>query len=519
MNDGLKKYLPYSVAFLLVTVVVAIAGKNMVVSLDLFHEMALYRQMEAEGSMPIEDDFAYTPTVKPVVHHEWATGAVLYLATVSTGWGDAGLVAIKYFLTFAVCIGCFWIAYQRRARIFVFASLAFIPLNVGGWMAFTNIRAQLFTLFFFVTMYQFIEWDRRGKKWWVILWLPMFVVWANMHAGFLAGLGILGIYGITRWLTELKESENLLESVRRVSHLLFVGFSSLLLMNVNPYGWDYIPYLIRAVSMERPLIVEWRAIWDLGTYEPLLFYSVSVLIAAYGIYQDRGKSLFPALALALTAILAAKNYRHGSLYAVTWACFVPALIEPAPLGETFRELWHRYSPQLATICTAVGIIALGLSIQNNFWELQIPGSKRNPNDGVLIYPVGAVNYLAESKFEGNVFVPFNSGAFVLWKLYPHVKVSIDSRYEVAYPHGAIEENMAFYQAFPGWTETLEKYDTDAVLIPNACDLSAVFPDHQATQRWLRAYKDSEFTLYLSPNIGNQFPVVDRSREKIVGVFP
>src|SRR5262245_33747091 len=45
---------------------------------DLWHEMATARKMWARGAMPLGDCFAYTPTVYPVVHHEWGTGALLY---------------------------------------------------------------------------------------------------------------------------------------------------------------------------------------------------------------------------------------------------------------------------------------------------------------------------------------------------------------------------------------------------------------------------------------------------------
>lgn len=145
--------LPWAVALGLLSSVLAVAAKNMDVDMDLFHEMALYRQMESEGKMPTTDDFAYTPTIEPVVHHEWATGAVLYIATVKLGWGAAGLVAIKYFLTFAVCLGCFLYAKRQGASLAVFAFLSPLALIIGGGMAFTNIRAQLFTLLFLVALF------------------------------------------------------------------------------------------------------------------------------------------------------------------------------------------------------------------------------------------------------------------------------------------------------------------------------------------------------------------------------
>lgn len=143
-----SRWVTFALGAALLATLLAVASKNMIVDLDLFHEMSLYRQAVSEGQMPREDAFAYTPTNNPVVHHEWATGAFLYLICVTLGAGSTGLIVTKYLLTFGVGLGCWWYAKRNGASLVVFGMLVPVALNVGGWMAFTNIRAQLFTLFF-----------------------------------------------------------------------------------------------------------------------------------------------------------------------------------------------------------------------------------------------------------------------------------------------------------------------------------------------------------------------------------
>src|SRR5580698_7136375 len=63
---------------------------------DVWHEMALFREALADGRVPTEDHFAYTPTVSPSIHHEWGTGAILY--TVMTTFGGPGMMVLKYAL-------------------------------------------------------------------------------------------------------------------------------------------------------------------------------------------------------------------------------------------------------------------------------------------------------------------------------------------------------------------------------------------------------------------------------------
>jgi hypothetical protein len=72
---------------------------------DLWHEMALFGEALEQGGIPLADSFAYTPTIYPVVHHEWGTGAILYL--VADRFGAPGIMVLKYLLTFVVAVCCF----------------------------------------------------------------------------------------------------------------------------------------------------------------------------------------------------------------------------------------------------------------------------------------------------------------------------------------------------------------------------------------------------------------------------
>jgi len=412
--------------------------------------------------MPLTDDFAYTPTLDKVVHHEWGTGAVLYLVSMTTGWGAGGIVAMKYVLCFGIGIGCFVFARQRGTGPLLFAAMSFVALNLGGSLAFTNVRAQLFTVAFLVVLFFLIEADRQGRRWWIIAWVPICIVWANMHAGVVSGIGILAIYGVSRFVDALAETRSMGSAINQTKHLILAGVLSALAINVSPYGWDYVPYLIRAIRMERPLISEWLPIWQSGSPAIQLVFLISIFIAGYAVLKKRTPT-FELLALCLTAYLAMKHLRHGSLYAVTWICLVPPLIERLELGQKMRQWTQQHGQRIAVACLGISIVAVGCSIKGRFWELRIPTEPTAI--GLPVFPLGAVEYLREEEFSGNLFVPFQTGAFVSWSLYPQVKVSLDSRYEVAYPDGAVDENWKFYLAQDGWRQTLDKYETDAVLVP------------------------------------------------------
>jgi hypothetical protein len=507
----------WSVGFALLMSVLAMAAGFMVVDIDLFHEMALFREFLFTGRMPLTDQFAYTPTLPKVVHHEWATGAVLYAATVGTGWGAGGLVALKYGLCFGICIGCFGIAAGNGASLPMFGLLGLLPLCLVDAVAFTNIRAQLFTLAFLVVLFGFIDLDRKGNRSWIFVWLPVVVIWSNMHAGVVSGIGILVFYGISRFIDEWIETRSAIESLLRIKHLVLAGVASALAININPYGWDYVPYLVRALRMDRPLIQEWLPIHQVASMKIQLMFLGSMLIAIYAILGQPKRLVFEAAVLLLTAYLTMKNFRHLSLYAVTWACLVPPLMERTVFAQAVRKGWQRHADKIAVACLACGLISLGSAIKSKFWELQIPAEVVAQTPGLPVFPVGAVNYLREQNFEGNLFVPFETGAFVSWNLYPQVKVSLDSRYEVAYPDGAVDENWKFYAAQDDWQRTLAKYPTDAVLVPLNKPILKVLDDAAMDDpnfAWQPVYRDLGCALFAKTGSSLNDRIAEESSQTI-----
>ena len=201
---------------------------------------------------------------------------------------------------------------------------------------------------------------------------------------------------------------------------------------------------------------------------------------------------------------------------------MPPLLESSKAGAGIREMFETRRAQIAVFAVALGLIAWGSAINAKFWHLNIPTEKVARGMALPVFPAGAVEFIRQEKFKGNVYVPFMTGAYVSWHLYPDVKVSIDSRYEVAYPHGAVEESWKFYLGRAGWDETLEKYETDAVLAPINTKLfkkmeRAIVDDPNFG--WKCVYRDNGHALFFRDGILSQVSRLDRSGKRVKGVFP
>ena len=472
----------------------------LVVDPDLFHEMALARAALQRGEMPSQDLFAFTPTVLPSVHHEWGTGMALYW--IVTRFGAAGLLALKYLLGFSVALLAVKAARLLNAGWEVLCLLSPLALMMAD-IGFSNVRAQFFTLLFLTALLVMIQWDRKGRRLWVVGWFLLHTVWLNMHGGFVAGALLLACH----WLEQVFCS-------RRVQwHLIACGVAMAGLVMVNPYGIDYVTYLVGALMMPRPGNPEWRPVWASPSLTAV--FGISLLIAAYA-WHRRGRRHAPGwLAVMVFALAATLHIRHLSIYAVVWMAFVPAWVEATPMGEAIRSFWKGNRRLVMATSLVIALLGLGASVAFEPWRLRVPVNREDLKEGPMIaYPAGAVRYLRDQGFEGNVMTPFVEGSYVSWELHPAVKVGLDGRYEVAYRPGVAEEILAFYAGEPGWDRTLDKFPADLVLVRSTDPVSRLLAEHSG---WRCVYQDDAFEVLARP--GLELPYADSRGKRIEPLFP
>jgi hypothetical protein len=303
---------------------------------DAFHEMALVREFLQTGHFPIGDVFAFTPTLHPVVHHEWGTGVILYWAAGSNPLGLNGMAILKMLLVLAMGLALYRVARNYGAHpimIFICAPILF-PLL---WVGFATLRAQMFTLLFMLLQMLLLQSDWNGKKRWLVGWTVLYVVWLNMHAGFVVGIAMLFLHVLERWLvaTQFDRTWNGIRIAygQLWHHFLLLPILSIGIM-VNPWGLAYAPYLLRAIAMPRPTMIEWQPLWmthDSAT--AMAAFGLSVFVLGYVAKNRKWTRLRGWLFCCIAAYMAVKHLRHGSLYAVVWMATVPGWLTPTAFGR------------------------------------------------------------------------------------------------------------------------------------------------------------------------------------------
>jgi len=475
--------------FLLVITFIFSRLKTNTADPDLWGYLAFGRLFWGQGQFPYLDVFAYVPTLKPWIYHEWLTGVIFY--PLYRTLGAPGLQVLKYALGLAT-MGTIYLTARRRGADLLPTALLLCFTVVGLSVGYSPVRAQVFTYFFFALFLYLLETARLSANW-RDLWLlvPIQIGWCNLHGGFLAGLGLILLYAVG-------------EALSRRPFWPYLGWFVLagLATVINPYGLQYWSYLVQAVTMPRPEITEWLSIFAAYQHGILeggaLFYFLGLIaVAVFLACLAHWREITPALVLLFTLYLGVTHNRHRVFFVITFGAYMPVL-----LTVYFQELSAR--PGFMARIHSLGrrIPALVVILLTGFYAYRFvsvnPLTLEVPSEPSLVsktepyYPVGAIDFIEQRQLSGKLLVEFNWGEYCLWRLYPRCLVAIDGRYETVYPENVHKEYFDFLMARKDWRNFLEHYPPDLILIEIR---SRVYGLLSGDPDWCQVYADPGCALF------------------------
>ena len=131
------------------------------VDLDLWHELALAKEVLLTGHVPWEDHFAYTPKLDIVVHHEWGAGVIALLMT--KAFGPGGLLVVKFSLIFGLAGVCWNTSRRRGASALATGLVAGLAIVLGDY-SFATVRAQMYSYLLTGFLLWGFDRDRAGDR-------------------------------------------------------------------------------------------------------------------------------------------------------------------------------------------------------------------------------------------------------------------------------------------------------------------------------------------------------------------
>jgi hypothetical protein len=445
---------------------------------DVFARVAVGRLIVRDGAVALQDPFAFTPTLPVWYDHEWLAGLIFY--AVSQLGGDLGL----FLFGFGCAVTTLAVIAAAGRQLVVCREEAVIGLiwcAVGmsiAWLAI--VRAQSFTLLGLAATYAAcIRYRTRGDARWLAV-LPLLMVgWANVHAGFVAGMGALAVTAFALYVERHR-------GWWRVA-LCLVGCAAAAAF-LNPYGPAYLQFIGSAVTKQRIAIGEWQPL-PLGSAEAALLIGLVAVAGVAARKSPRSVPLEGRVLLAITLWLGLRHHRHIALFFLTAATYgMPYIV--AGLQIIRRRLARRYLAvrrALVVVIAADCLFSLAamadLAWKGPAFRLRYP-----------IHPVQAMEWLREHRSGGRLLAHFNHGSYALWRGYPKFKIAVDGRYETVYPESTVyEAMMAFSVDHPDSPKAVRAIDPDYILVCESSTTRAFAmgfgPD------WVTIYDDPECRIH------------------------
>lgn len=455
------------------------------------------------GSIPRGDPFSFTAQGRPWVNHMWLTQVILYGLYQSVGRipimvGKSLLVAAVFGVVLATCL-------KRGVHPLLAVSLTTLAALAG--QGYWHVRPQVVTYLLMAVYLHLLRegWAERPRR---LLWLPLLMVpWANLHAGFVTGLGLLGLIVLGETV------ERLLAPGRgnwRALGLLALssaatGVASLL----NPFGLRAVLFPLEVVSSREFMTttIEWFSPnFHDPQYRP--FEAMLLLLfAGFGLGGARLRITDVLLALTFTH-LGLSSIRHIPLFAVGVTPILAAALHGAVArvwaarGAWVRGLAGTAGTRLPGIWPLVrsplahaGVVAvLLLALFAGYGALALdPWTSAFEQDlNERAYPHRAVTFIKNERAPAPLFNVYVWGGYELWRLYPEYKVFFDGRTHV-YGERIVEDYLEVTALRPRWKAVLDRWGIQTILAERSSPLTEAL---HASPEWRLAFVDRDAVVFV-----------------------
>lgn len=473
---------------------------------DLWGHIKFGETIWNAGTVAVPDPFSYLTSGRLWLNHEWLSEVVFYL--VFRALGPAGLIAMKVVLGLVV-MGilyrhlCLQGVNALRAAFLVVVVLFFFLRSL------VTARTLIFSYPLFLIMLVLIHQMSAVLPRWRWIVPPLFVLWANLHPGFIAGLGILGIWAsveiLARHLTDVRPVVPR-PATREIVLLVITGGLATLL---NPYGLTLWAFLRETALGARPDISEWQPLVLMTSYG--LSYAAFVGLALWGIiYSRRPRRASLMAVLTVTALLPLMATRHTPL---------AALGVTALAGEHIADAWDRWASarhapgplrHVSSAWFAAAALAAALLLTTSAVP-RFSCIRITPKIGGS-YPAKAVGLIKQSGVAGNMAIDFDWGEYALYHLSPAVKVSVDGRRETMYGAAIYIENLTFMFGERNWDALLQRPETHLALVKTG------FPTFNLMKLkpgWRLIYEDRLASIFGREGL----PIVETLRRTVPPALP
>ncbi len=288
----------------------------------------------------------------------------------------------------------------------------------------------VFSIFLFALELQWLIKSRHSGSLRRLWWLPvMFLLWANLHIQFVAGLVLLAGFLVALLIENgLRALKVTWLSPRIVSlpvrQVAFISLLSLVATVVTPYGWC--PLANAFQSLYSDVGFAHFSEMDALSFKRPQEYALMLLVMAAFMAMGRRRSVevFELLTLLAAIALGFRIQRDSWIMAV-----VAILVLAFAANNAEEELQDTRAPRWQWGTVAWGSVAALTAVVLAIAAADLPRPDFLMSKVSRIYPVKACDYMATHHMPAPLFHAYSWGSFLTWYA-PQYPVVVDNRVEL-----------------------------------------------------------------------------------------
>lgn len=435
------------------------------------------------GQFPHTDIFSYTAYGREWILHEWGSEVLFALFYRWSGWN--GLVVLRSLIG-SITLGVMFRILQKR-NVNLFLAILMTIIFCLELLTIWNTRPHLFSaLFFTYLLYLYDAYRRRESR--LIYALPLlFMLWINMHGGYVIGfIFLLTALGGESLSLALNLDDQRTMSPRKLVTLLAITSVSFLFCFINPLGAKLVFYPLMYLGDKIGDFHNFITEWQVSSFINAAGFIVLVMATCFFALVSRKKMpLYEVLAVLVFMFLSFKANRHDVLFAIVAVPAISPLIED--VLSRFARQWHeRTTGWLQTSLGSIRYYFCSRSTSFLKKEEQLFNPAILAVELLLVlfvsmnvlppvinarllpgqYPTKTLLFLKEHPdLPGNLFNQYAWGGIIIKEL-PEKKVFIDGRADV-YQKDIIEKYFNMIALKANWKHLLRDYNITQILVdPN-----------------------------------------------------
>jgi len=448
--------------------------------------------------LPELDPYSHTMPDWAWVEHAWLTDVLV--AGIYSVFGALGTIVFFAAVTISA-----WLLSAAAARAGTAFRLLACTLSLWVALPYLGARTQLVTLLGLALLSWMLKRWQEGTdsvRWWIP---PLFLLWANLHGGFVAGLLLLGVVitttAIVRWLSERRiwitghADEQLLswEDLKRLTVLAVVSVGLTLL---NPYGLRLHEEILDSLSNRFMLdnLQEWQSLSMTGVAGRRYAVYLAGLGVAMVLWHRRREPVRWVIAVVFLAF-SFRHMRNIPFFLVMSLPLCAELLEEGYEQLSQRARWNSGVVKKGSLVAAVLVAAMLWWLgPEHLHRITLSGTRPAEFFRATSYPIEAVEWIrAHRDLSGQrLYNDYAYGGFLLWWL-PDTKIFIDGRMP-AWHRGdrdMLRDYLALNGAEPALS-VLTKYSVDWALVKRQTPLEEVLA---RDAEWDRVYDDEKSVIY------------------------